>query len=78
MLNMLYKSKNGYMGVIYGNGRHLHIYAKDEDRPVFSISSAVPTEKISVEALHALVDNYPEHAGKIFKLLEDLNIGEGN
>lgn len=73
MLNMLYKSKNGYMGVIYGNGRHLHIYAPEENEPVFSIRSSVPTEKISAEALHALVDNYPEHKNSLFKLLEDLN-----
>lgn len=71
MLNMLYKSKNGYMGVIYGNGRHLHVYAPD-DSAVFSINSSSPTEKISTEALHALVDNYPEHKDSLLKIMEDL------
>lgn len=71
MYNMKYKSKNGYMGVIYGNGRHLNIYAPD-DSIAFSINSSSPTEKISAEALHALVDNYPEHKDSLLKIMEDL------
>lgn len=71
MYNMKYKSINGYMGVIYGNGRHVNIYAPD-DSIVFSIQSSVPTEKISAAALHALVDNYPEHKNSLLKLMEDL------
>lgn len=71
MYNMKYKSKNGYMGVIYGNGRHVNIYAPDNSI-AFSIHSSVPTEKISAEALHALVDNYPGHQNSLLKIMEDL------
>lgn len=73
MINELYHNPdNGISGAIYGNGRTIKIWFTGTLYTLFEINAPVPG-KVKFSGLKALVDNYPEHEGKIFKLLEDLN-----
>lgn len=69
-----YNDDIGISGAIYDNGRTIKLWKTGTVYTLFEINAPVPG-KVKRSGLKALVDNYPEHAGKIFKLLEDLNCG---